>query len=190
MFENVKGILQAKFKPFKDALVKSWEDAGYNVYYKALNTKDFGIPQTRNRVFFIGIRKDLNQTFKFPETIPLKIKLKDVLEDLPFRDIPKFQFSNYGDKQRLSCLKDVNSDYFNTLTTNRSHANQYLLNATRDKCRFLSGREAFRLQGFIKDEINLNTLSENEAFHLAGNGQSLNVVVAVLKNLLVEEATQ
>lgn len=45
-----------------------------------MNSKDYGIPQNRERVFAVSIRKDLNQSFEFPDKIPLTIKLSDLLE--------------------------------------------------------------------------------------------------------------
>jgi DNA (cytosine-5)-methyltransferase 1 len=187
LFENVKGLMSDKFKDFKEQLIKSWEDCGYKVYSEVLNTKDFGIPQSRSRVFFVGIRKDIKQDFKFPEKEELKIYLKELLEDLPFRDIPPFQSGKYGNKDRMDCLKCVDDLYFHTMTINRTHANQYLLSADKKKCRLFSKKEAFRLQGFLKDEVNLDGLSDNQAYRLAGNGQSVNVVTKIFSQLLKSE---
>jgi DNA (cytosine-5)-methyltransferase 1 len=52
---------------------------GYHIYYKVLNTKDYGIPQNRERIFIVGF-KDF-RSFRFPKPIPLDIKLKDIIED-------------------------------------------------------------------------------------------------------------
>ena len=78
--ENVKNLTGKKFRPqFEDWL--SWlNDLGYDNYWKVLNAKDYGIPQNRERVFAISIRKDLNKTFKFPEKEDLRLCLKDLLE--------------------------------------------------------------------------------------------------------------
>lgn len=62
--------------------VKELEEYGYNVYWQVLNAKNYGIPQNRERVYCVIIRKDLdNGQFKFPEPIPLKSSLSDLLED-------------------------------------------------------------------------------------------------------------
>ena len=53
----------------------------YNLHWQVLNTKDYGIPQNRERVFLVGIRNDLPNNFVFPKKIPLKLRLKDILED-------------------------------------------------------------------------------------------------------------
>ena len=46
-----------------------------------LNAKDYGIPQNRERVFIISIRKDIDKGYEFPEPFPLQLRLKDMLED-------------------------------------------------------------------------------------------------------------
>ena len=57
------------------------DEVGYNNYYQVLNAKDYGIPQNRERVFIVSIRKDIDKGFSFPQPIPLTLKLKDLLED-------------------------------------------------------------------------------------------------------------
>lgn len=79
--ENVKALTSKKFTAEFATVLESLEQAGYNNYYKVLNAKDYGIPQNRERVFIVSIRKDIdNGTFEFPESIPLDKRLKDVLE--------------------------------------------------------------------------------------------------------------
>ena len=80
--ENVKNLTGKKFTNQFRLVLESLEQAGYNNYWKVLNAKDFGIPQNRERVFIVSIRKDVdNGTFRFPEGFPLELRLKDVLED-------------------------------------------------------------------------------------------------------------
>lgn len=80
--ENVKNLVGKKFNAQFQVVLASLEAAGYNNYYKVQNAKDFGVPQNRERVFIVSIRKDIDDgTFRFHEGFPLKILLKDVLED-------------------------------------------------------------------------------------------------------------
>ena len=80
--ENVKNLTGKKFADQFRLVLESLEQAGYNNYWQVLNAKDFGIPQNRERVFIVSIRKDVdNGTFRFPEGFPLELRLKDVLED-------------------------------------------------------------------------------------------------------------
>lgn len=82
IIENVKNLTSKKFKVEFETVLKDLEDAGYNSYWKVLNAKDYGIPQNRERVFIISIRKDLdNGKFKFPEPFDNGFRLKDLLED-------------------------------------------------------------------------------------------------------------
>ena len=79
--ENVKALTSKKFAEEFRIVLESLEEIGYNNYYAVLNSKDFGIPQNRERVFIISIRKDIDKGFSFPEARPLKLRLRDVLED-------------------------------------------------------------------------------------------------------------
>lgn len=80
--ENVKHLTGKKFADQFKTVLESLERAGYSNYWRVLNLKDFGIPQNRERVFIVSIRKDIdNGAFRFPEGFPLGLRLKDVLED-------------------------------------------------------------------------------------------------------------
>lgn len=82
IYENVKNIVGSRFKSTFDLFVKELEDYGYNVHWQVLNAKHYGIPQNRERVYCVIIRKDLdNGKFKFPDPIPLKSALCDLLDD-------------------------------------------------------------------------------------------------------------
>lgn len=78
--ENVKALTSKKFAKEFDIVLTSLEKAGYNNYYQILNAKDYGIPQNRERVFVVSIRKDIDKGFIFPEAVPLQIRLKDILD--------------------------------------------------------------------------------------------------------------
>lgn len=82
IWENVKNILSKKHKHNFDSYIEIMDKLGYNSYYQVLNAKDYEIPQNRERIYTISIRKDLdNNSFKFPEKQELKLRLKDMLED-------------------------------------------------------------------------------------------------------------
>lgn len=81
LWENVKNVISKKHRHNFDAYVEVMDNLGYNSYFEVLNAKDFGVPQNRERVFTVSIRKDIdNKKFKFPQGFPLTKKLKDVLE--------------------------------------------------------------------------------------------------------------
>ena len=81
LLENVKNLVGKKFKSQFDDWLFYLDQLGYNTYWQVLNAKNYGIPQNRERVFAISIRKDLNQSFEFPKAEELTKWLKDVLED-------------------------------------------------------------------------------------------------------------
>ena len=80
--ENVKNLTNKKFNAQFQIVLESLEQAGYNNYWQVLNAKDYGIPQNRERVFIVSIRKDIDTgLFKFPQGFPLELRLKDMLEE-------------------------------------------------------------------------------------------------------------
>ena len=80
IYENVKNLIGKEFKDTFDLFIKELEEYGYNVYYKVLNAKFYGIPQNRERIILVAIRKDLdNGKFTYPEPFDNGIRLKDML---------------------------------------------------------------------------------------------------------------
>ena len=82
LLENVKGLIGKKHKDTFNKILSELKRIGYTVFYQVLNSKEHGIPQNRERVFFVCYRNDIvNAEFKFPSKEDLKIFLKDILED-------------------------------------------------------------------------------------------------------------
>lgn len=106
--ENVKNLTGKRFKNEFEIVLNSLDQAGYNNYYKVLNAKDYGIPQNRERVFIVSIRKDIdNGKFEFPKPIELTKRLKDLLED------------NVSEKYYLKNLKMFINHSFESNSTNK-----------------------------------------------------------------------
>lgn len=108
IYENVKNIVG---KQFKDTTFKLFtdelEEYGYNVYWKVLNAKNYGIPQNRERVYLLFIKKDLdNGKFQFPEPFDNGLRLKDLLED---EVDEKFYISDKKVERFITNLNDKNS---------------------------------------------------------------------------------
>ena len=80
VWENVKNLLSAKNRHNFDGYIRVMDELGYNSYYQVLNAKNYGIPQNRERVFTVSIRKDIDTGYEFPKGFELTKKLKDVLE--------------------------------------------------------------------------------------------------------------
>ena len=81
IWENVKNVLSKKHRHNFDKYLKEMNRIGYNNFYQILNAKDYGVPQNRERIFVVSIRKDLNKDFEFPKGFDNGIRLKDILED-------------------------------------------------------------------------------------------------------------
>lgn len=80
--ENVKNLTSKKFSEQFKIVLDSLEDVGYNNYWTILNAKNYEIPQNRERIIIVSIRKDIDtNVFEFPEPVKLKTKLLDLLED-------------------------------------------------------------------------------------------------------------
>jgi DNA (cytosine-5)-methyltransferase 1 len=94
--ENVKGLLSANGGLAKEVITNDFANAGpgYRIYMQVLNAVDYGVPQKRERVFIVGVRKDLKGEFRFPEPthhksgggplipLPKWRTLKEALEDI------------------------------------------------------------------------------------------------------------
>lgn len=80
LFENVKNLISKKFKDDFEDMISKVESNGYKCYYKLLNTKDFGLPQNRERVYMVFIRNDQNINFDFDFSKKELISLSKILE--------------------------------------------------------------------------------------------------------------
>lgn len=118
MIENVKALIQKKFIDDFYDIANELDDIGYNCYYPikedkkgnkiptCLNAKDFGIPQNRERIYVICIRKDIDDnTFEFPQGFDSGIRLKDVLQDnvedkYYLKEVKKFFIKNSFDMEQ------------------------------------------------------------------------------------------
>lgn len=79
--ENVKGLLNHDKGRTLSVIISTFENIGYNVYYKVLNSKDYGVPQNRERIYIVAFRKDIDSSdFCFPKATNDKVKLKDIIE--------------------------------------------------------------------------------------------------------------
>ena len=83
IFENVKGLIDPRNRLFLETILDSFKAEGYNVYYKLLNSFDYGVAKNRDRVFIIGIQQKLGLSdFSFPEYSESEQRLYDLLDNL------------------------------------------------------------------------------------------------------------
>ena len=115
--ENVKHLTSKKFSEQFKIVLDALEEVGYNNYWQVLNAKDYGIPQNRERVFVVSIRKDVDTgLFQFPEGFPLELRLKDMLEvevdekyylSKKIKDVMYHAKSNETDLQQFVMVKEA-----------------------------------------------------------------------------------
>ena len=104
LLENVKNLVGKKFIGDFNNWLSILDNLGYNSYWQVLNAKDFCIPQNRERVFCLSIRKDIDINYKFPKPTTLEKRLKDVLDSnvdskyyLPDHIVNRFLYKPIGE---------------------------------------------------------------------------------------------
>src|SRR5699024_112205 len=108
--ENVKGMLSKRHSEAVQNIIGKFESVGYDVFLCSVDAYDFGVAQTRKRVFYIGFRKDL-QVSEYeltPVNTISKKHLKDVIGDLKETAIPALERNKTNGE---NCLVD-NHEYF------------------------------------------------------------------------------
>lgn len=177
--ENVKGLISAEKGQAIQKIIADFSEVGYNVSYKVFNTADFGVPQTRERVIILGIRKDIKIEFEWPKpthsendnTYKPWVTIKDAIGDL--EDNEKHEsLPNHGYSKAKLC----EGKQGNTVTkadrpapTMRAehHGN---IEFHYSLPRRLSAREAARIQTFPDDFVFLK--STTDAYRQVGNAVS------------------
>lgn len=155
--ENVKGILSANNKSAFPLIINEFEESGYNVSHKLLNAVNFGVPQKRERVFIVGIRKDIGDAFDFSV-----IKNTDVFTPLSAvietNVDERYFFSQRAVegmmKKRSTMNKGRAQDLSQPCNTVGAHLAKVSLNSTDpvlqvgDRFRRFTPREVARIQSF------------------------------------------
>lgn len=84
IFENVVGLLSMQKGRLFSYICENFEKLGYKIYYKILNAADFGVPQIRQRVIVVGIRREFDKNFIFPQATHKNfVSLEQAIDDLP-----------------------------------------------------------------------------------------------------------
>ena len=118
IFENVKGLYDPRNKSSLDLIIKEFKKCGYDVFHKVLNAYDFGLPQNRDRLFIVGIKKHKNNKFSFPNPVSKHTKLAQIMDNLEInkKHLTKQKFSSdilFGEKIPFSRNRFQKSDEFN-----------------------------------------------------------------------------
>ena len=177
--ENVKGLFTLRKGEIFKKIISEFEDAGYRTYHKLINSADFGIPQKRNRLIIVGIRKDISQDYVFPTTtnadnwVPLSVAVQEL-------EIPdsKYYFSECAVQGMRNAKNNMKRGLAQNLNepclTITSHLAKVSLNS-RDPVllvrenlyRRFTPREAARIQSF--PDLFKFPVSEKDAYYQIGN---------------------
>jgi DNA (cytosine-5)-methyltransferase 1 len=183
VLENVGRLFNHKRGKTYAIIEAELKKLGYRVFKKVLNSSDFGVPQTRNRLFIVCF-KDHNIEFAFPPGMPSKSKLHDVLE----KDVDRKYYLTEKIKKTIlsygsggySSNPEVDLDIARPLcaTMEKMHrAGQDNYVTTEHGLRRLTPRECARLQGF-KDDYQI-VVSDKQAYKQFGNAVTVKVAYSV-----------
>lgn len=209
LWENVRNVLNGKHKHNFDNYINTLSVLGYNSYYKVLNAVDYGIPQNRERVYTVSIRKDIDKgNFVFPEKQELKLRLNDFLEkkvDKKFYLSPKMigyisktGTQNYKNKdcrinldiaRPLTVVHDKRAGTTNYISNELPNNYNLTQNETTAVIRRLTPKECWRLMGFTDTDFYKAAeipTSNMQLYKQAGNSIVVNVLAEIFKNLFKE----
>ena len=198
ILENVKNLLSERFKGDFEKWVEYLSDLGYETKWEKLTASDYGIPQKRERVFAVSIRKDLCRGFQFPTPVPLRVQYKDLLEENPhekyfltetFLKYCTNHEENHDHKLGLKFtpVPRENCTVSKTIVTKEGSRveTNFVIESDR-RIRRLSPRECWRLMGFTDSDFEKAQLvcSDTQLYKQAGNSICVNVLEAIFKELL------
>lgn len=196
LLENVKNLVRHdKGKTFK-VIYNTLNDIGYDVFYKVLNAKDFGVPQNRERIYIVGFDKKFNKNdFIFPEGQRINTRLGDILEQ---EVDPKYTISDKlweGHQRRKKehrekgngfgySMFDSDSIYTSTISARYYKDGSEILISQGENInpRKLTPREASRLQGFPEEFI--IPVSDTQAYKQFGNSVAVPVIYEIAGAIL------
>lgn len=191
--ENVKALVSKKMKSNFDEMLKLLNDIGYNSYYKVLNSKDYGIPQSRSRVFIISIRKDIDDgNFNFPDKQELKIKASDLYDDCDIDDefyLQEKHYKYFNEFRLNKKYSSVNSDVLVCMRTKEGQkSNSHNFVKDNKGYRILTNRELFAFQGFKKeygDLLKNNGFTTLQIGYMCGNSITVTLLESIFKALFL-----
>ncbi|WP_375562773.1 DNA cytosine methyltransferase [Bernardetia sp. OM2101] len=192
LLENVKGLINHNKKQTFKTIKETLYQLGYNVHFKVLNAKKFGVPQNRERIYIVGFLEDV--AFDFPLDLNIPVKLGDILDeeiDERYTISDKLWESHQARKKRNLekgwgfgySLFTEESEYTSTISARYyKDGSEVLIAQKNNNPRKLTPREAGRLQGFPESFI--IPVSDTQAYKQFGNSVAVPVIRAVAKEML------
>ena len=193
--ENVKGFVNHDNGNTFKTVKKTLEDMGYNVFYDVLNSKDYGVPQNRERIYIIAFL-DNGVKFEFPKKISLNKKIKDCLisgidekyyyNDKPLYERIKDDVTNENSiyQWRRQYVRENKSNVCPTLTANMGTGGHNVpIVKDNNGIRKLTPRECANFQGFPNNYKLPNDMADSHMYKQFGNSVSINVIAEIAKNI-------
>tara|TARA_R110002012_G_scaffold317601_1_gene534393 strand:- start:563 stop:1492 length:930 start_codon:yes stop_codon:yes gene_type:complete len=196
LFENVKNLVGHDNGNTFLTIIKTLNELGYVVHHQVLNTRNYNLPQNRERIFLVGIRRDISsaKSFDFPQPLEPTRTIQDLLdttepdETLLIKPSHKHYTPIYEGvvkedtiyQWRRSYVRENKRKVCPTITA--SIGGVLTLVRQGDIVRMLSPRELFRFQGF-PDSYKLPDLSYTQLHHQAGNSVSVPVITAIASEI-------
>lgn len=130
VIENVKGLLTLSNGAFKDDIINRFSALGYIVKHMVLNAADYGVPQNRYRVFFVGTR---SEKFEFPKPFNFKVTTYEALSDLPsFDKNYKNEYICEPSNEYQRKMRIATKGLFNHEPTNHTEATVKIISMIKD----------------------------------------------------------
>ena len=198
MMENVKNLVGKRHKNNFLKFLDYLESLGYKNSWAVLNARDYGVPQNRERVFCIS-ELGANEIFDFPETIELKFKLDDILdEDVDERYYLKNnQVMDEPIKQEYSYCLDSNYWKGTTLQSFlKKHRRQLVTDKVNESGQYvprrLTPRETWRLMGVNDEDIDKASqlVSQTSLYKQSGNSIVVQVLEAIFRQWFIESPSK
>lgn len=123
--ENVSGMLAKRNEKAVKEFIELFRNSGYEVTYKLLNASSYGVPQDRKRVFFVGIRSDLNSKFVFPSPLDRKVSLFEAIKDLEGKELPASEFNRSNNKECKISNHEYMTGGFSTIFMSRNRVRSW-----------------------------------------------------------------
>lgn len=193
--ENVRALVSKTMKQQYEQMLKLLDELGYNSYATVLNSKDFGIPHSRNRVFIVSIRKDVDDgTFEFPKKQPLTTIASDYYDDESFISkeyyLEEKHYKYFNEMRLKKKYSSLNADILICMTTKQGQKSNPQ-NFVQDKngYRILTDGEMFVFQGFKREYGKLlreNGITTSQIGYMCGNSITVNVLEAIFKKLFLK----
>lgn len=172
IFENVQGLFNHDNGRTWEIVRKTFEDyCGYDVHYQLLNARDYGVPQTRERLYCIGFRK--KTAFKYPAPIELKYRMYDFLEDYRdtkfYEDASSTKYLSNDPEHCLRLKEGVDEERFNDFIFRISEVDdKYYLSEKVAKYVLAGGTKTFKTSTKTDLEIARPLLQSMHKMHRAG----------------------